>query len=51
MSNARVVDFIGKDFWYLTQTSQRASKENIFSVSFEPTPAKRKERAWRPALR
>jgi hypothetical protein len=30
MSNVHAVDFIGKDFWYLTQTSQRALRENIF---------------------
>jgi len=29
MSNVHAVDFIGKDFWYLTQTSQRALRENI----------------------
>jgi hypothetical protein len=27
MSNACAVDFIGKNLWYLTETSQRAASE------------------------
>src|SRR6476660_1904610 len=51
MSNERAVDFIGKDFWYLTQTSQRALEENIFRFFARVHRPKEKWRTSRLALR
>jgi hypothetical protein len=51
MSNVRAVDFIGKDFWYLTQTSQRALEGNIFQFFRAVHRPKEKGRASRLALR
>jgi hypothetical protein len=51
MSNERAVDFIGKDFWYLAQTSQRALEENIFRLFSRVHRPKEKGRTSRLALR